>query len=249
MKPRQLISVIIPALNEEQGIHQTISSIPKEKLSDQGYDIEILVVDGYSTDRTGEVAEALGAKVVSERRKGYGRAYKTGFYEAKGDIIVTLDGDGTYPTELVPACVQQLTEKGLDFITLNRFSKMEDDAMKLSHRVGNKILSFAMLLLYSVNVKDSQSGMWIMTKKFIKEIDLKSDDFSLSEEIKIIAFRYFNAMELEGKYYKRMGREKLLTIEDGWNNLKYLFRYKSLLKSALRPVTVPLENNAPESGN
>ena len=71
MKPRQLISVIIPALNEEQGIHQTISSIPKEKLSDQGYDIEILVVDGYSTDRTGEVAEALGAKVVSERRKGY----------------------------------------------------------------------------------------------------------------------------------------------------------------------------------
>ena len=236
MERRQLISVVIPALNEEQGIKQTINSIPKQELSDQGYDLEILVIDGYSTDRTKAVAESLGANVISEKRKGYGRAYKTGFHEAKGDIIVTLDADGTYPAELVPCCIEKLNEKGLDFVTLNRFSKMEDDAMRFSHRIGNKILSFTMLLLYSIDVKDSQSGMWIMTRKFIKAIDLMSDDFSLSEEIKIIAFRYFKALELEGKYYKRIGREKLLTFDDGWNNLKYLFRYKSHLNSATKSL-------------
>src|SRR5437867_13251114 len=108
MEHRQLVSVIIPTLNEEEGIKQTISAIPKEKLSDQGYDLQILVVDGCSTDLTRDVAESLGANVISEKRKGYGRAYKTGFREARGDIIVTLDGDGTYPAELVPDCIQQL---------------------------------------------------------------------------------------------------------------------------------------------
>ena len=91
IKP-QLISIVIPVLNEERGIKQTISAIPKNKLSDEGYDLEIIVIDGNSTDLTRDVSRAMGAKVVLEKRKGYGRAYKTGFHEAKGDIIVTLDG-------------------------------------------------------------------------------------------------------------------------------------------------------------
>jgi len=95
-------------------------------------------------------------------------------------------------------------------------------------------LSYAIQLLYSVKIKDSQSGMWVMSKTFIDRINLVSDDYSLSEEIKIIAFRFFKGMELDGLYYRRAGKQKLATFKDGWNNLKYLFRFKSLIKSAVK---------------
>jgi len=241
MEHQNLISVIIPALNEELGIKKTLLGIPKKELSDQGYDLEILVIDGNSDDRTRYVAEKLGAKVIIERRKGYGRAYKTGLQEAKGCIIVTLDADGTYPASLIPNYIQQLKERTLDFITINRFSRMENNAMGFSHRIGNKLLTFAMFLLYSVKIKDSQSGMWIMSKKFIDSINLQSDGFPLSEEIKIIAFKFFVAVELDGVYYRRVGKLKLGTITDGWRNLKYLFKYKSLINNALMPVSEPLQ--------
>jgi len=239
MENQSLISVIIPALNEELGIKKTLLGIPKKVLSDRGYDLEILVIDGNSDDLTRNVAEKLGAKVIIERRKGYGRAYKTGVQEAKGCIIVTLDADGTYPASLIPDYIQQLKERKLDFITVNRFSRIEENAMVLSHRIGNKLLTFAMSLLYSIKVKDSQSGMWIMSKKFLDAINLQSDSFALSEEIKIIAFKFFVALEVDGMYYRRIGKLKLGTIKDGWANLKYLFKYKSLINNALKTVSEP----------
>ena len=239
--PSYSISVLIPALNEQIGIKRTISALPIKKLADQGHELEVIVIDGISTDKTAEVAREMGAKVILEERKGYGRAYKTGFRAAKGDVIVTLDGDGTYPAELIGDYVQLLNEEKLDFITVKRFSKMENGTMLFSHQIGNRILSFAMRVLYSVKVKDSQSGMWIMSKRFIDKINLVSDDFSFSEEIKIIAFKFFKAIELDGQYYTRVGKQKLVTFEDGWNNLKYLFKYKSLLNSSIHSIPEVLE--------
>jgi dolichol-phosphate hexosyltransferase len=238
------ISILIPALNEQEGVKKTLNAIPQRNLVDLGYDLEIIVIDGYSTDLTRENARTMGSKVILEKRRGYGRAYKTGFREAKGDIIVTLDADGTYPADLIPNYVQHLKEKKLDFITVNRFSKMEDGAMAIPHKTGNKLLSFVMFLLYSIELNDSQSGMWIMSKKFIDRINLHSDGFSLSEEIKIIAFKFFGAQELDGIYSKRTGKVKLGTLRDGWRNLKFLFRYKFLINHALRPVSKPLKNEA-----
>jgi len=81
-----------------------------------------------------------------------------------------------------------------------------------------------------------------MSKRFTDTINLLSDDFSLSEEIKIIAFRFFKAIELDGLYYRRAGKQKLVTFKDGWNNLKYLFRYKSLLNSSIKSLPGLLEN-------
>jgi glycosyltransferase involved in cell wall biosynthesis len=159
------VSIIIPAFNEESGIKKTISSIPKTKIHEQGYYLEIFVIDGNSTDLTRDFALQVGAKVIVEKGKGYGRALKTGMDAASGNIIVTIDADGSYPAQLIPEYLQELDEKGLDFISVNRFSKMEKGAMSVMHRIGNKILSLAMRLLYSVDLKDSQSGMWIMKKK------------------------------------------------------------------------------------
>ena len=86
------VTVIIPTLNEGESIGATIDSIPSDV---PGMSIEILVIDGNSTDNTVEEAEKRGAKVVTEKRKGYGRAYKTGFKEAKTEFIATMDGDTT----------------------------------------------------------------------------------------------------------------------------------------------------------
>lgn len=233
-KPQQMISIIIPTLNEQDGIEKTIHAIPKKRLSGLGYELEIIVIDGSSTDLTREIAGRMGARVVLEKRKGYGRAFKTGFNEAKGSILVTLDADGTYPAELIPEYVQRLEEKGLDFITTNRFSYMQDGAMDSYHQFGNEMLSLFMRLLYSIDVRDSQSGMWIMSRRFIKRINIQSNDFSMSEEIKIIAFKFFKALELDGRYYKRIGDVKLATFSDGWRNLKYLIRYRSLIKNAVK---------------
>jgi len=231
---------LIPALNEESGIKKTIDGIPKNTILEAGYDLEIIVIDGNSTDLTRHEAQSMGAKVIIEERKGYGRAYKTGFSQAKGEIIVTLDADGTYPAELIPEYLLCLRQKDLDFITINRFSKMEHEAMLFSHKIGNRILSFVMRVMYSVSVRDSQSGMWVMKRRFIEGIRLESDDFSLSEEIKIIAFKFFKAVELDGKYYKRAGKVKLATLKDGWYNLKYLLRYRSMIKFATTPLEAPI---------
>ncbi|MGA2263274.1 MAG: glycosyltransferase family 2 protein, partial [Acidobacteriota bacterium] len=86
------ITVVIPCLNEEEGIAQVLSRMP-------AFVDEVIVVDNDSTDRTAEMARSFGAHVIHEKIRGYGRAYKTGLMRAQGDIIVTLDGDHSYPVD------------------------------------------------------------------------------------------------------------------------------------------------------
>lgn len=192
------------------------------------------MVDGNSIDNTREIAREFGARVITEARNGYGRAYKTGFREALGDVIVTMDADNTYPAELIGKYIEELIETNADFITINRFSRMEKGSMSLIHKIGNKILSMTMNLLFSIAVNDSQSGMWIMKKAFADRVNLVSDDMCLSEEIKIIAFKYFRARELPGRYSERTGSAKLATLRHGWINLRYLFSYRKLSRHAIK---------------
>ena len=233
VEPR-LVSIIIPTLNEQSGIQETISSILKSKIKEKSvYDVEILVIDADSNDLTRDLASMMGAKVIIDKQRGYGHACKLGFSAAKGDIIVTVDGDNTYPTEFMTEYIEQLNQNEMDFITINRFADMERGSMSLTRRFGNKILSFAVRLLYSIEITDSQSGMWIMKRDFITQIRLDSDDMSLSEEIKIVAFKFFKALELDGKYYRRTGHSNLNIVKVGWKNLRYLFMFRKKMKSAL----------------
>jgi len=223
---KKKVSFVIPALNEEEGIKKTIKSIPKKKLEEMGYEVEIIVVDGGSKDRTKEVAEELGAKVIVEPRRGYGRAYKTGFEHVSGDIIVTGDADGTYPFEEAPRLIKMLEDEGLDFINTNRFEKMEPGAMSLMHKIGNWVLTVAARILFGVNIKDSQSGMWVFRREILKNMELLGDGMEFSEEIKIRAFKRFKAKEVGIEYRQRVGEKKLRSFKDGIRNLMYLFKLK-----------------------
>ena len=153
--------------------------IPQSDIRDSGYDLEIIVIDGNSTDCTRQIGE-MGARVILQNGKGYGLAYKTGLKVASGNLIVSLDGDSTYPAEIIPECLSQLEKKDLDFITVNRFAKMDKDAMSLKHKVGNKVLTVAVHLLYSLNIRDSQSGMQIMRRSFYRE------NYSASRRLSVV---------------------------------------------------------------
>ena len=95
----QSIAVIIPCLNEEQGVEKVLRALPD-------FVDEVIVVDNASTDRTSEVAAALGAKVISEDVRGYGRSYKRGFAVATSDVIITLDGDHSYPADALSYLIE-----------------------------------------------------------------------------------------------------------------------------------------------
>lgn len=223
----KLVSIVIPVLNEEKGLQKVLSEIPKEKLEKMGYNCEIIVVDGGSTDRTRKIAKKNGTKVILEPRRGYGRAYKTGFSHASGDIIVTLDGDYSYPAYLIPKLVKMLDAFKLDFISTNRMKKLTHKSLSPFHLIGNKILTYITRLLFRVNINDSQSGMWVFRKSILNKIDLLADGMAFSEEIKVIAFRCFKAMEIPVLYRRRIGKPKLNTLVDGLKNTYHLFTLKS----------------------
>ena len=205
------VSIVIPALNERDGIEKTIEAIPKGELERIGYEVQILVVDNGSHDGTGELARQAGAEIVFEPRRGYGRAFKTGFAHATGDIIATADADATYPVEDIPRLVENLEQEGLDFITTNRFALMEKDAMSFQNRVGNTILSLAVKLLFWLNMRDPESGMWVFRKSILDKSRLGSDIWPFSHELKLEAC-YFNKCrwkEVPIQYKARSGESKL----------------------------------------
>src|SRR5215831_21265084 len=176
----QSITVIIPCLNEEQGIEQILRAMPD-------FVDEVIVVDNDSTDRTSEVASSLGATVIREEVRGYGRSYKRGFTSATGDLIVTLDGDHSYPPDAISYLLEAFLHLEVDFLNASRFPVRDKRAMSLKHKLGNLALSLAMSILYFRWVRDSQSGMWVLRRAILEHMNLVSDSMAFSEEIKIEA--------------------------------------------------------------
>jgi dolichol-phosphate hexosyltransferase len=217
------VSVIIPTMNEAESIGEVLTAVRKA-LGSSPFELELMIVDTDSRDRTREIALEKGAKVVEEPRRGYGRAYKTGFQQANGSIIVTLDADCTYPAEEIPRLCKMLLDEDLDFITTNRFGRLEPGAMSVSHRLGNRVLTFTLNLLFWLRIKDSQSGMWAFRKAALDRLRLTSDGMPLSEEIKIEAFKKLRAKEVPIAYRMRKGEVKLSSWRDGRKNFAFLWK-------------------------
>jgi glycosyltransferase involved in cell wall biosynthesis len=227
------ISVVMPCHNEEEGVRAVIDKMPA--IVD-----EILVVDNASTDRTAEVGRELGARVVFEGRKGYGRAYRTGFEKAKGDIIVTMDGDATYPPESIPLLLHVLIEENIDFMTARRWrSKSGEDKSPL-RLLGNAILSGSTMALFFKFLIDSQSGMWVFKRDILEKIRPQSDGMALSEEIKILAFTHpeLRCLEMPIYYGERVGVSKLNLWKDGFQNLFFLLQLRLTLGRRQRAAKV-----------
>lgn len=219
MYKEQSITVVIPCLNEEAGIEQVLRRMP-------AFVDEVIVVDNGSTDRTSEIARAFGAQVIREEVRGYGRSYRRGFAGAKGDIIVTLDGDHSYPVDALSYLLEAFLHLDVDFLNASRFPVRNAEAMSFKHKMGNLVLSLAMSVFYLRWVRDSQSGMWVFRRSILAGMNLVSDGMAFSEEIKIEALknRHIRFREISIQYTSRLGEVKLNPWRDGIYNLYFLVK-------------------------
>jgi dolichol-phosphate hexosyltransferase len=213
------ITVVIPCLNEAEGIRHVLTDLPD-------FVDEVIVVDNNSTDQTAEVAQKMGAIVVRELHRGYGRAYKKGFACATGDVIVTLDGDHSYPVDALSYLLEAFFHCRVGFLSASRFPILTPDSMSRKHRIGNWILSVVLSVLFFRWVADSQSGMWMFRRDVLSKMRLTSDGMAFSEEIKIEAIRNrdIGFREMFINYSQRIGEKKLEPYRDGIRNLLFLFK-------------------------
>lgn len=213
------ISVVIPCFNEEHGLKHVLEALPD-------YIDQVVVVDNNSTDETARVAREGGATVVFEGRKGYGRAYQAGLPAATGDIIATVDGDGTYPAYTIAPIVDALLDRGLDFVSASRFPLRNPAAMRVRNQLGNKVLTYVFRVLFLYWIADSQSGMWVFRRSCLDYIRPLHPSMAFSEEIKIEALqaRQVRFGEYHIDYHERIGETKLFTWRDGILNLLFLVR-------------------------
>ncbi|MCK4443161.1 MAG: glycosyltransferase family 2 protein [Thermoplasmata archaeon] len=222
------ISVIVPTMNEEAAIGKVMDDV-HAALEKASVSYEIMIVDTSSKDRTVEIAREKGARVIDEPRRGYGRAYKTGFKNAHGEYITTLDADCTYPAEDIPKFLEMIENENLDFISGDRLTLLKEDSMRSMHRFGNWILSTTARILFRTKLKDSQSGMWFFKRSILPGLKLTHDGMPLSEEIKLEAIiRGYRFKEVPINYYPREGEAKIRSWGDAWLNFRFLFRKRFL---------------------
>jgi hypothetical protein len=217
------VCVVIPTLNEEKGIVRTLELIPQ-------FVDEIIIVDGDSKDKTRDLAsewakiKSKNVKIIIEKRRGYGRAFKTGFENSVSQILVSGDGDGTYPIELIDKAIDFLLNEDLAFVSCNRLPLEDKSSMHFQNHFGNYALTFIASLLFFHKFKDILSGMWVFKRECLKKMALFSDSWNFSEEIKIQAYLNFGDKFQEFKipYRERLGETKLVPWKVGIENLIYM---------------------------
>jgi len=216
------VSVVIPTMNEEASIGRVLEEV---RAALAGWDHEVLIVDTDSRDRTREVASKLGTRIVDEPRRGYGRAYRTGFAAARGEIVATLDADLTYPADRIPEFARLVASGEADFVSGDRLTNLAGDAMTGMHRVGNAILNATFRLLFRHPIRDSQSGMWVFRRQILEALRIDSGGMAFSEELKLeVIRRGFKFREIPIAYRERVGEKKIRSVPDAMRNEVWLLR-------------------------
>jgi len=220
-----VISVIIPAYNEEKTIGNVVEETIKV-MDSIGMPYEIIVVDDGSTDRTREVAGNYKIRVLSnERNRGKGYALRKGFKNAYGDIIVTMDADGSHNPEEIPLLIKPLFN-GADIVAGSRFMGALKDHTSELHVFGNKIINTAIMLLTRKPITDSQTGLRAMKRDVLQKINLESNGFEIETEITVKGLKKgFKLQEMPINCRRREnGLSKLRTLQDGAKILKTIIK-------------------------
>jgi glycosyltransferase involved in cell wall biosynthesis len=214
------LSVVIPALNEEDGIQDIMARVlaTRSSLEDVNVqDLELIVVDDGSSDRTAELVTATdGARLIRHRtNSGYGAALKTGFAAARGEWIGFLDADGTYPPEHYPALCQAAQDQNADIAVGSRMAGT-DSQMPAVRRLGNLIFAKLVSVISAQKITDSASGMRVFRKSILERIYPLPDGLNLTPVMSIRALHeQLSMIEVPIPYSERVGRSKLNAVRDG----------------------------------
>ena len=226
------LSVVIPALNEEDGIREIIERVLaiKDDLAKVGVsDLELIVVDDGSKDQTPEIIASYADVVLIQHpvNKGYGAAIKTGFQNAKGNLLAFMDADGTYPPEAYPAMCRPILENGADLVIGSRMAGA-DSQMPPVRRLGNLIFANLVSIISNRHVTDSASGQRVLRKEILPIIYPLPDGLNFTPVMSTRAMHeQINVVEVPITYSERAGRSKLSVVHDGMRFLN------SILMTAL----------------
>jgi glycosyltransferase involved in cell wall biosynthesis len=214
------ISVVIAALNEEEGIGPTL-----EELQNVLGNSCLLVVDGNSVDRTVEIAKKMGADVLLQEGKGKGDALSQGIRQLNPNVrhVVFTDADYTYPAEYIPKMVEILEQNpNVGMVIGNRFNGEHnfDKSFTNLFYVGNRLLAFAQNALNGVDLKDPLSGLRVVKADILKNWKPKSKGFDVEAEMNYrIEREGYQIVEIPISYRLRLG-EKKLKLRHGFGIMK-----------------------------
>jgi len=212
------VSVVIPVFNEEVTVGNVVTRT-KKTLEQLGVSYEILVVDDGSIDKSAHIAQELKAHVLKEAHQGKGFALRSGFRQAKGELVVTLDADGSHKPEEIPLVLRHLRENKADFVVGSRFFNSEANQTKIPkiNRAGNKMFNDLIGHLTGVQISDSQSGFRAIRSSLIKRMKLGSHGYEVESEMLVKALRMgARVAETPISFVQRtVGSSKLDPIRDG----------------------------------
>ena len=222
------VSVVIPCLNEEGNIESCVR-LARAVLEEHGIAGEVIVADNASEDRSAEIAAAAGARVITERRRGYGNAYMAGFAAARGRYIVMGDADLTYDFREIPRFLEQFDE-GADLVMGDRMDNIQPGAMPWLHRyVGNPVLTGILNVFFRTGVSDAHCGMRALRRDALPRLDLRTTGMEFASEMVIRASKErLDIRELPIEYHPRGGESKLSSFRDGWRHLRFLLVHSPL---------------------
>ncbi len=218
-----VVSVIIPTLNEREGIEEVIEDLPEKELLERGYDLEVLVVDGGSSDGTVEISQSLGIEVIHSNG-GKAEGVKDGLKNVEGELVFLIDGDGTYPAEKICPMVKEL-EDGSSMVLGSRFEgEIYDGAMSIKNKIGNKILTWLANSLYGTEVSDLCTGLRGFKHDGLDPEKIPSKGFEIEAGLHCV-FSQRVISEIPIEYKERKGESKLVTF-DGFKIAFRLIREK-----------------------
>jgi len=208
----EMVSVIIPTLNEAGNILEVLITIEKEL----AYPKEVIVVDGDSSDGTKEIVKDTNCRLIIEPRRGYGNALRTGIKHAKGDVVVMVDGDGTYEVKHINLLLDKMIKNDAELCLGTRMYD-PNKAMGMMNFVANKVITFCFNMLYKQFLSDSQSGFRAIAHSAIEKVELGEEDMAFATEMLVkFAKKGFKMVEVPTIYKSRKyGKTKLRKIKSG----------------------------------
>lgn len=223
---RSLISVVIPAYNEEKTIGTLISDTTAV-MESLGMPCEIIIVDDGSTDNTRKIATTYKATVLSNgKNQGKGYALRRGFKHAQGNIIITIDADGAHNPKEIPELIHPLFN-GADITAGSRFLGLgrKDSTTKLN-RLGNILFNITIMTLTGKLITDSQTGFRAFKKHVLQKINVESTGYEIETELTVKGLKNgFVVREVPINCEKRRdGNSRIRIIFDGFHILKTIFK-------------------------
>ena len=223
-----LVTAVMPCLNEERTLGLCIAKVQRA-FDEMGIAGEVVVADNGSADRSVEIAEALGARIVHERRKGYGSALLAGISAARGSIVVMADADDSYDWAALGDYVRKV-EEGYDLVMGNRFKGgIEPGAMSPLHRyLGNPVLSTLARVMYRIPIADFHCGMRAFTREAFDRMNVRTPGMEFATEMVVNASHAgLRIAEIPTRLYpdKRDRPPHLRSFRDGWRHLRFIMTY------------------------